>query len=73
MIPIRNFNTNEMLIMTTKNGIIKKTPLRLYAKFKTTGVRAQRIRSDDELISVKRLSNDLQDMPLDLTKLSYAF
>ncbi|NHJ21506.1 MAG: DNA gyrase subunit A [Candidatus Lokiarchaeota archaeon] len=71
MIPIRNFNTNEMLIMTTKNGIIKKTPLRLYAKFKTTGVRAQRIRSDDELISVKRLSNDIQDIFI-ATKLGYA-
>jgi DNA gyrase subunit A len=71
MIPIHNFNTNEMLIMTTKNGIIKKTPLRLYAKFKSTGVRAQRIRPDDALISVKRLSNELQDIFI-ATKLGYA-
>lgn len=71
MIPIHNFNTNEMLIMTTKNGIIKKCPLRLFAKFKSTGVRAQRIRPDDELISVKRLSNDLQDIFI-ATKLGYA-
>ncbi|MFX1322172.1 MAG: DNA topoisomerase (ATP-hydrolyzing) subunit A, partial [Promethearchaeota archaeon] len=33
MIPINNFNTNEMLIMTTKKGIIKKTPLKLFSKF----------------------------------------
>ena len=71
MIPIHNFNTNEMLIMTTKNGIIKKSPLRLFAKFRSTGVRAQRIRPDDELISVKRLSNDLQDIFI-ATKLGYA-
>lgn len=71
MIPIHNFNTNEMLIMTTKNGIIKKSPLRLFAKFKSTGVRAQRIRPDDELISVKRLSNELQDIFI-ATKLGYA-
>ena len=45
MIPINNFNTNEMLIMTTKNGIVKKSPLRLFSKFKSTGVRAQRILS----------------------------
>ncbi|MFW9818615.1 MAG: DNA gyrase subunit A [Candidatus Thorarchaeota archaeon] len=71
MIPINNFNTNEMLIMTTKNGIIKKTPLKLFSKIRSTGVKAQRIRPDDELISVKRLSNELQDIFL-ATKLGYA-
>ncbi|MFX1479477.1 MAG: DNA gyrase subunit A [Promethearchaeota archaeon] len=71
MIPINNFNTNEMLIMTTKNGIIKKTPLRLFSKFKSTGVRAQKIRSDDQLVSVKRLSNELEDIFI-ATKLGYA-
>ncbi|MFX1309743.1 MAG: DNA gyrase subunit A [Promethearchaeota archaeon] len=71
MIPINNFNTNEMLIMTTKNGIIKKTPLKLFSKLRSTGVRAQRIRPDDELISVKRLSNELQDIFI-ATKLGYA-
>jgi DNA gyrase subunit A len=71
MIPINNFDTNEMLIMTTKNGIIKKCPLRLFSKFKKTGVRAHRIRPDDELISVKRLSNELQDIFI-ATKLGYA-
>ncbi|MHA2038006.1 MAG: DNA gyrase subunit A [Promethearchaeota archaeon] len=71
MIPINNFNTNEMLIMTTKNGIVKKSPLRLFSKFKSTGVRAQRIRPDDELVSVKRLSNELEDIFM-ATKLGYA-
>ncbi|MFX1326500.1 MAG: DNA gyrase C-terminal beta-propeller domain-containing protein, partial [Promethearchaeota archaeon] len=71
MIPINNFNTNEMLIMTTKNGIIKKSPLKLFSKFKSTGVRAQRIRADDELVSVKRLSNELEDIFI-ATKLGYA-
>ncbi|MFX1490348.1 MAG: DNA gyrase C-terminal beta-propeller domain-containing protein, partial [Promethearchaeota archaeon] len=71
MIPINNFNTNEMLIMTTKNGIIKKTPLRLFSKFKSTGVRAQKIRPDDQLVSVKRLSNELEDIFI-ATKLGYA-
>jgi len=71
MIPINNFNTNEMLIMTTKNGIIKKTPLKDFSKFRTTGVKAQRIRAEDELVSVKRLSNELQDIFI-ATKLGYA-
>ena len=42
MIPINNFDTNEKLIMTTKKGIIKKCPLKLFSKFKKTGVRAHR-------------------------------
>ncbi|MFX1389804.1 MAG: DNA gyrase subunit A [Promethearchaeota archaeon] len=71
MIPINNFNTSEMLLMTTKNGIIKKTPLKLFSKFRSTGVRAQRIRPNDELISVKRLSNELQDIFI-ATKSGYA-
>ncbi|MHA2280782.1 MAG: DNA gyrase subunit A [Promethearchaeota archaeon] len=71
MIPINNFNTNEMLIMTTKNGIVKKTPLKLFSKFKSTGVRAQKIRPDDELVSVKRLTNEIEDIFM-ATKLGYA-
>lgn len=71
MIPINNFNTNEMLIMTTKNGIVKKTPLRYFSKFRSTGVRAQRIRADDQLVSVKRLKNELEDIFI-ATKLGYA-
>ena len=71
MIPINNFNTNEMLIMTTKNGTVKKTPLRYFSKFRSTGVRAQRIRSDDKLVSVKRLKNELQDIFI-ASKLGYA-
>ncbi len=71
MIPINNFNTNEMLIMTTRNGIVKKTPLKLFSKFKSTGVRAQRIRPNDELVSVKRLSNELEDIFI-ATELGYA-
>jgi len=71
MIPINNFNTNEMLIMTTKNGIVKKTPLKLFSKFRSTGVRAQKIRLDDELVSVKRLTNEIEDIFM-ATKLGYA-
>ncbi len=71
MIPINNFNTNEMLIMTTKNGIVKKTPLKLFSKFRSTGVRAQKIRPDDALVSVKRLTNEIEDIFM-ATKLGYA-
>jgi len=71
MIPINNFNTNEMLIMTTKKGIIKKCTLSLFSKIQKTGVRAQKIKKDDKLVSVKKFSNELQDIFI-ATKLGYA-
>ncbi|MBD3255276.1 MAG: hypothetical protein GF383_09300 [Candidatus Lokiarchaeota archaeon] len=71
MIPINNFNTNEMLVMTTRNGTIKKTPLRLFSKIQSTGIRAQRIRKDDQLVSVKKLSNEIQEIFV-ATEMGYA-
>ncbi|TFF96374.1 MAG: DNA gyrase subunit A [Promethearchaeota archaeon] len=71
MIPINNFDTEERLIMVTKNGIVKKTPLKLFSKIYKTGKRAQVIRKGDALVSVKKLSNELQDIFI-ATKLGYA-
>lgn len=71
ILPINNFNTPDMLIMTTKNGIIKKTELKAFKKIKVTGVRAQIIREDDRLVSVRKLTNELQDIFI-ATKQGYA-
>jgi len=71
MIPINNFYTGDMLIMVTKNGIVKKTPLKYFSKIKRSGLRAQIIRSDDKLVSVKKLLNELQDIFI-ATKKGYA-
>ena len=71
MIPINNFNTGEMLIMVTKNGIVKKTPLKHFSKVRRSGLRAQIIRPDDKLVSVKKLLNELQDIFI-ATKKGYA-
>ena len=71
MIPIHSFDTTELLIMVTKKGIVKKTPLKLFSKVQRTGIRAQKIRPDDELVSVKKLTNELQDIFL-ATKHGYA-
>ncbi len=71
MIPINNFETNEMLIMVTKKGIVKKITLNKFSKIQKTGIRAQKIRPDDKLISVKKISNELQDIFI-ATKLGYA-
>jgi DNA gyrase subunit A len=71
MIPIHSFDTNELLIMVTKKGIVKKIPLKLFSKVQKTGIRAQKIRPDDELVSIKKLTNELQDIFL-ATKHGYA-
>ncbi|TFG23382.1 MAG: DNA gyrase subunit A [Promethearchaeota archaeon] len=71
MIPINNFNTGDMLIMVTKNGIVKKTPLKSFSKVRSSGLRAQIIREDDKLVSVKKLLNELQDIFI-ATKKGYA-
>ncbi len=70
-IPIHSFNTNDKLIMVTKNGIAKKIALKHFGKIQKTGIRAQRIKQDDELVSVKKISNELQDIFI-ATKLGYA-
>ena len=71
MIPINNFNTSEMLILNTKKGIVKKCPLKLFSKIKKSGIRAQTIRIDDKLVSVKKLSHELQNIFI-ATKMGYA-
>jgi DNA gyrase subunit A len=71
MIPIHNFNTDEMLIMVTKKGIVKKTPLKLFSKVQKSGIRAHAIKEEDQLVSVKKLTNELQDIFI-ATKKGYA-
>ncbi|MHA1805547.1 MAG: DNA gyrase subunit A [Promethearchaeota archaeon] len=71
MIPINNFNTDYHLIMITQKGIIKKCKLKLFSRIKKTGLRAQKIRPNDKLVRVKKLTNELQDIFI-TTKLGYA-
>ncbi len=71
MIPINNFNTNDLLIMITKRGIAKKIQLKYFSKVQSSGLRAQVIRPKDKLVSVKKLSNEFQDIFI-ATKLGFA-
>ncbi|MBQ9828417.1 MAG: DNA gyrase subunit A, partial [Lachnospiraceae bacterium] len=52
-IPIDDFQNDRYLLMTTKKGVIKKTPLREYANIRKTGIAGISLREDDELINVK--------------------
>ena len=53
IIPIREYDDEKYLFMATKNGIVKKTPLRDYANIRKTGLAAISLRENDELIEVK--------------------
>ena len=49
---VEQFDGAENLLMATKKGLIKKTPLKDYANIRQTGIIAIGLREDDELIDV---------------------
>ena len=53
VIPIEYYGEEAYLVMATKNGLIKKTPLREYMNVRKIGLAAITLREDDELIEVK--------------------
>ena len=61
MVPVREFPDNQYLLFTTKNGTVKKTALSQYANPRSTGIKAIKIDSGDELIDVQITSgsNDI--------------
>lgn len=57
MIPIKQYEDGKYLFMATKNGIVKKTPIRDYENIRKTGLAAISLRDDDKLIEVKITDN----------------
>ncbi|MHA1542515.1 MAG: DNA gyrase C-terminal beta-propeller domain-containing protein [Candidatus Hodarchaeales archaeon] len=53
IIPIKDFEKDQYLILATKNGIIKKSPLGDYEKIRTTGIIAQKLREGDRIVGAK--------------------
>ena len=53
VIPIEDSEAEKNLLMVTKNGIVKKTPLSDFKNIRKNGLVAINIREDDELIEVK--------------------
>ena len=50
---VRDFNLpGHFLMMATRNGLIKKTPLEAYSRPKKGGIIAVKLREDDELVDV---------------------
>ncbi len=52
VIPIKDFNTEEELVMVTKMGTIKKTPLKEFDTNRKAGLIAITLKDGDKLISV---------------------
>ena len=53
VIPIQNFADGKYLLMATKNGLIKKTPLKEYDTTRRTGLQGITLKDEDELIAVR--------------------
>ena len=53
VIPITTFEDGKFLLMATKNGLIKKTPLKEYDSSRKTGLLSITLKDDDELIDVR--------------------
>ena len=56
-IPMREIDDGKYLFMATKNGMVKKTPMREYSNMRKTGLQAILLRESDELIEVKVTDN----------------
>ncbi|MEF9916963.1 MAG: DNA gyrase subunit A [Lachnospiraceae bacterium] len=57
IIPIREYEDGKYLFMSTKKGLVKKTPIKDYANVRKTGLAAITLREEDELIEVKATDN----------------
>ena len=53
IIPLQNFAEDKYLLMGTRNGLIKKTPLKEYDSNRKTGLMGITLKDDDELIDVR--------------------
>jgi len=57
IIPVNEYEDDGFLFMTTKNGMVKKTPISEYENIRKTGLAAITLKENDELIEVKSTDN----------------
>jgi DNA gyrase subunit A len=55
---LRDFEEGKYVVMATRDGLVKKTPLLAYSRPRTNGILALNIREGDELIAVRTSSGD---------------
>lgn len=57
IIPMKEYQDDQYLFMATKNGMVKKTPMKEYENVRKNGLQAIVLRDGDELIEVKATDN----------------
>lgn len=57
VIAVKEYAGNEFLFMATKNGMVKKTPIKEYEHVRKNGLQAIVLREGDDLIEVKTTDN----------------
>ena len=58
MVQMKEFEEDKYLIMATKKGTIKKTPIMAYTNIRKSGIQAITLREDDKLIDVTISDNN---------------
>ena len=53
VIPMKEYNDEKFLLMATRGGMVKRTPMVEYANVRKTGLQAIMLKEGDELIEVK--------------------
>lgn len=53
VIPVKDYNAEQFVLMATRNGLIKKTKLSEYMNIRKTGIQGITLKEDDELIDVR--------------------
>jgi DNA gyrase subunit A len=61
IIPMKEYDEDKFLFMATRNGMVKKTPMKDYANVRKNGLQAIVLRETDELIEVKA-TDDTKDI-----------
>ena len=62
VINTKAFGAEDHLLFATKNGLVKKTAMEAYDRSRRDGIIAIKMRSDDELIAVRRVKEGQQVM-----------
>ncbi len=58
VLPVKSFEGTQFVVMATKNGVIKKTPLEAYSRPRASGIAAITIDPNDSLIGVEITDGD---------------
>ncbi len=64
MMPVKDFGTDEALMMVTQKGMIKKIKLSNFSNIRKQGMNAITLREEDDLIGIVRLASDQDSVML---------